>query len=340
MNNIVRHKKWNKVFTVTTEGPCDCACPGCGTPRLYKPRTTKDILADIESGAKNGYEVIEIIGGEPTMHKDFFIIYEFARKLYKKLCITSNGINLADRKFAKKVSSLVDNINISLYGHNAKIHESWNNKKGSFQKTIAGIKNCSDFKNSSLSLTHLVWKNNYQHLRDIVKLDLYLGITMIGFLNIQPIGDAENIYSSLTPRLKDLKNFGSDFVDLLDDFKSVELEDYPLCIFPENILRKTNKNIHIVDIAGQVFTDSSSQVNCYDLFMVHNTGQGIDSTLKIKDNIDLISEKNKNYRNHLSSCEKCKYLKICNGVFDSYVRSFGREETEKEIEDIRKHNKV
>ena len=336
MSNVIKKKKWNKIFTVTTEGPCNCVCLGCGTPRLYPPRSTNEIMKDLNKGAKAGYEGVEIIGGEPTIHPDFFYLFKKARELYQKVYLTSNGITFADKNFAKKVLSLVDNVNITLYGHNASLHEAWTRKKGSFKETVRGIKNCLFLKPEIVLITHLVWKKNFPYLRELTKFDLKLGTKNIDFLNVQPIGRAKLIFDKLVVPLKKLNNFDLNFIDLLDNFQSVEIEDYPYCIFSEKIWEKTKGNVHIVDIAGQIFLSEDGQINCYDLFMVHNISSGINSTLKTLKNIKLIDAKMENYRQHLNACNGCPLFNECNGIFDAYIKIFGRGKTGKEIREIRK----
>lgn len=334
-NNVVKKKKWNKVFTVTTEGPCNCRCLGCGTPRLYKLRPTVDILKDMKAGVRAGYNAVEIIGGEPTMHPDFLILSEKAREIYKKLYLTSNGIILANKAFAKKVFSIFDSINITLYGHNAKLHESWTKNKGSFIRTVQGIKNCLSIKPELVLITHLIWKKNFSYLRELVIYDIKLGAKNIDLLNIQPTGNAKPIFDKLTIPLKELNNFGLNFIDLLDSFESVEIEDYPFCIFPKEIWEKTKNNLHIIDIAGQIFLNDRRQINCYDLFMVHNISSGIDSTLKTSRNIQLIKDKMRKYRYHLNACRGCYFINECNGIFEEYIKIFGRKKVEAEIREIR-----
>jgi len=336
-SNIVKKKKWNKIFTVTTEGPCNCACLGCGTPRLYKPRSTVQILKDFEKGVQAGYNVIEIIGGEPTIHPDFFYLFRKAKELYKTIYLTSNGITLADSGFAKEVFSLVDNINITLYGHNALLHETWTKKKGSFRKTVKGVRNCLALKPEAVLITHLIWEKNFPYLRELTKFDIKLGAKRIDFLNIQPVGRAKTIFKRLTVPLKQLNDFDLSFIDLVDNFQSIEIEDYPPCVFSKAIWQKTKKNVHIVDIAGQIFLSEKGQINCYDLFMVHGISSGIDSTLKTLKKIKLIDAEMKNYRQHLNACQGCCFINECSGIFDEYIKIFGRENVEKEIQEIRKN---
>lgn len=334
---IIRNKKWSKIFVVTTEGPCNCFCLGCGVPRLsYQPRSTSQVIKDLEKGIESGYDTVEIIGGEPTIHPDFFYLLKKARKLYKKVYLTSNGITLADKNFAQKIISLVDNITITLYGHKASLHETWTRKKGSFKKTAEGIRNCFSLKPEAVLVTHLVWKKNFPYLREMLKFDLKLKVKRINFLNIQPVGRAKSIFGKLTVPLKKLNNFDLTFIDLIDNFQSVEIEDYPPCVFSEKIWEKTKDNIHIVDMAGQIFLDENSQINYYDLFTVHDAGFGLDSNLKTLKNIKLIDAKLKNYRRHLSACHGCRFINECNGIFNEYIKIFGQARVEREIHKIRK----
>ncbi len=334
MTKVVNKKNWNKIYTVSTEGPCNLSCLGCGSPRKYSERTLGKIIIDIEKGAKLGYERIEIIGGEPTVHKDALLIFALARKLYKYVNLTTNGIKLADKNFCNKIFSFVDEINISLDGSEAGIHEAWTKKKGSFEKTIQGIKNCLNISVAKTSVTHLIWQGNYNNIREMLLLDLDLGLEKISLLNLQPIGRAKEKYAQLAIKLSDLKNFGLSFIDIIKNFRIFDLEDFPYCVFSEKLLKLQAKNVNIVDIAGQFFVDDNKRINAYDLFMVHDLGVGVDSTHEVQKNIDEYSSLLSEYRVYLEPCLKCKNSQLCNGIFKTYVDVFGKINSEKEIDSL------
>ncbi len=334
MKKVVNKKKWNKIYTVSTEGPCNLSCLGCGSPRIYKERDLGKIITDIERGANEGYERIEIIGGEPTIHKNFFLLFSLAKKKYKFVNLTTNGIALSDKKFAEKTMELVDEVNFSLDGHNARIHEAWTLSPGSFKKTITGIKNCLEINSEKVSVTHLVWSGNYDKLRKLTELDVSLGIKKISFLNLQPIGRSKKDYKKLLVRLKDLKNFDKQFINLLGNFECVDMEDFPFCVFSDELLELEKDNVNIVDIAGQFFVDKNNKINAYDLFMVHDLGVGIDSTSDTQKKLNSIEKKLEKYRVHLIVCNRCRFNNKCNGVFDKYTEIFGISETSNELSDL------
>ena len=336
MSRVVNKKTWNKIYTVSTEGPCNLLCLGCGSPRKYKERSAGEIVADIEKGANLGYERIEIIGGEPTVHKDVLLFFGLARKKYKFVNLTTNGIRLADKYFCKKMLFLVDEVNISLDGSNSKIHELWTKKKGSFKKTIQGIKNSLEISVDKTSVTHLIWRGNYKDVRKMLQLDIDLGLKKISLLNLQPIGKAKEKYEELAVKLSEIKEFDLLFIDIVNNFRIFDLEDFPHCVFSGKLLKMQDKNVNIVDIAGQFFVDENNKISAYDLFMVHDLGLGVNSTEDTQKKIKQIEKELQGYRVHLDFCKKCPFNKKCNGVFGSYIKKFGEEGTEDELQKLGK----
>lgn len=87
---------------------CNMKCPVCyadaeakGTDMpLLDVKRVIDTIAE-----KDPYAHIILIGGEPTLHQDFFTILDYinSKGLMKRTFIASNGITLADEKFSEKV---------------------------------------------------------------------------------------------------------------------------------------------------------------------------------------------------------------------------------------------
>ena len=81
-------------------------------------------------------------GGEALCHKDFFKIAAEARRLGMALRIYTNGYLLADKSMAKRVADLKPvEVEISIHGAKAETHEALTRIKGSFEKTMQGIRN-------------------------------------------------------------------------------------------------------------------------------------------------------------------------------------------------------
>ena len=85
-------------------------------------------------------DTVIINGGEPTIHKDFFLFLEEINKRSAKIDLFTNGIKLCDENFAKQVLKFEPLlIRIPVFGKNASSHDMLTGKIGNFNK-IAPIK--------------------------------------------------------------------------------------------------------------------------------------------------------------------------------------------------------
>jgi 7,8-dihydro-6-hydroxymethylpterin dimethyltransferase len=91
---------------------CNLRCPICyadsGPHRPnYKSLAQVEQLLDIVVANEGEPDVVQISGGEPTMHPDFFAILDAAkRRPIRHLMVNTNGIRIAkEPKFAKQLAS-------------------------------------------------------------------------------------------------------------------------------------------------------------------------------------------------------------------------------------------
>lgn len=135
-------------------------------------------LENIKETAKNfvlqqGVDNIVISGGEPTIHPDFFEILEYiTKKLNCNVTLLSNGEKYSDDAFIRKI----DQLNIdkkltaitTIHSQNPKEHESINGSKGSFLRSINGLKKMSEI-GINIIIKHCITTVNYRDLEDFYK---------------------------------------------------------------------------------------------------------------------------------------------------------------------------
>ena len=103
---------------------CNMACPTC----FANSPTEKDVdyipLAEIKSRVENviakkgGIEILQLSGGEPTLHPDFFELLEFAQAHDKidDIIINTNGIRIArDAAFAEALNRSYQRGKVQVY---------------------------------------------------------------------------------------------------------------------------------------------------------------------------------------------------------------------------------
>jgi uncharacterized radical SAM superfamily Fe-S cluster-containing enzyme len=106
------HKQHTCVGIIEITEKCNLRCPVCfmdSTNGVSLPFEHVKKMIDLYVKCEGTPEVLQISGGEPTIHPDIFRILEYAgSKGIKYPMLNTNGIKLADIDFAKKISHTMD----------------------------------------------------------------------------------------------------------------------------------------------------------------------------------------------------------------------------------------
>ena len=113
------HDQHSCINLVEVTDKCNMCCNTCyagsGKGKDKDLNTIKkmiDFAADAEGGRG---EVIQISGGEPTLHKDIIEIVEYARGRFQYVMLNTNGIRIAeDKEFVKELSKFKGRFEIYL----------------------------------------------------------------------------------------------------------------------------------------------------------------------------------------------------------------------------------
>lgn len=100
-------------LTITMTHKCNNKCRFCYLPqRDLEEKGTQEIK---ESILRFSGRVMRFSGGEPTLRGDIFELIRFSKKHGKTTCLLTNGINLADMGYVKKLEQAgLDYVNLSL----------------------------------------------------------------------------------------------------------------------------------------------------------------------------------------------------------------------------------
>jgi radical SAM protein with 4Fe4S-binding SPASM domain len=110
--------------------------------------------------------MLALTGGEPLIHPDFKKIVREAAGRGFILELLTNGILIDEALAGLLRRSRVSKVQISLYGHTPEVHEAITRSKGSFRKTLRGIKLLRDA-GVKVSLACSLTKQNFRHWRAI-----------------------------------------------------------------------------------------------------------------------------------------------------------------------------
>ena len=106
------HEQHSCMTLVEVTSLCNLTCPTCyanSSPTHGRHRTLAEIdkMLDIVVANEGEPDVVQISGGEPTIHPDFFQILDLAKKKpIRHLMLNTNGVKIAkDKAFAEKLAS-------------------------------------------------------------------------------------------------------------------------------------------------------------------------------------------------------------------------------------------
>jgi len=157
---------------------CNMKCMHCGSAAgKARPNelSTIEALNLCEDLKELGTELITLIGGEPFLRRDWFIISKKIKELGMDLTFISNGLSI----YSKIISQLKElepyAVAISLDGAIPETHDSIRGIKGSFKKCISCLKSLKEAGLPTSVITTL-HKNNIKELPKIRDLLLNKGI--------------------------------------------------------------------------------------------------------------------------------------------------------------------
>jgi uncharacterized radical SAM superfamily Fe-S cluster-containing enzyme len=115
------HEQHSCLTVVEVTDRCNLSCPTCyamSSPSYGRHRTLKEIeqMLDVIVANEGKPDVVQISGGEPTVHPQFFEILDIAKtKPIRHLMVNTNGIRIAkDEAFVKRLASYMPDFEIYL----------------------------------------------------------------------------------------------------------------------------------------------------------------------------------------------------------------------------------
>lgn len=173
---------------------CNLKCTHCYKEAGYGKRDdiSSKLLLDKLKYFEGKVADIQITGGEPMTHPQFWDIIEYCKSYYPTsittaaTLITSNNVDKFDG---------LQTIQVSLYSVNKEEHERVTLVKGSFQRTIEGIRLLTD-KGYPITVSSIVTQENYQDLELFVQLCVSLEVYAVKFGTFSRYGRGRELDSS------------------------------------------------------------------------------------------------------------------------------------------------
>lgn len=115
------HEQHSCLTLVEVTDRCNLTCPTCyanSSPTFGKHRSLEEIemMFDAIVASEGEPDVVQISGGEPTIHPEFFKIMDIAKsKPIKHLMLNTNGLRIAnDFEFAKQLATYMPDFEVYL----------------------------------------------------------------------------------------------------------------------------------------------------------------------------------------------------------------------------------
>ena len=115
------HEQHSCLSIIEVTDRCNLTCPTCyasSSPGYGRHRTLDEIKKMLDTIVANEVEpdVVQISGGEPTIHPQFFEILDYAKQLpIRHLMVNTNGIRIAkDIEFTRRLASYMPDFEIYL----------------------------------------------------------------------------------------------------------------------------------------------------------------------------------------------------------------------------------
>lgn len=183
---------------------------------------------------------IYLSGGEPTLHPHFLEILNLLKTEFpeQRIKLLTNGRRFFYPEFTRQVMAINNNfeVDLSLYGPDAKTHESVTRSAGSFTQTTAGLMNIINLKQTGqmVGIRFVITKLSYKYIED------FLNLIKKKFSNVDRVIlifweiEAQAIKNFNQVKVN-YKSVGSELIRVADLFKSfneLRLYHFPLCVLP------------------------------------------------------------------------------------------------------------
>jgi MoaA/NifB/PqqE/SkfB family radical SAM enzyme len=173
---------------------CNDKCIFCLDSDVHdgRMRSPEDIKEQILDGRRKGAERLILSGGEPTIHPRYVDFIKLGRLAgYERVQTVSNARMFAYPEFLHRcLDAGLQEITVSVHGHNARIHDALVGTKGAFEQTLAGLQNALADGRPIVNVDVCVNKGNIKVLPEMMAFFDEIGVREVDLLHVIPFGNA------------------------------------------------------------------------------------------------------------------------------------------------------
>jgi len=214
---------------------CNLRCPQCyidaGPMNGSGFLPVKLLFPRLEFLFKKGLRIIELTGGEPLLHPDFFTILDFCCVRFPAVVVLTNGTLMTSRD-AERFGKYKDKVqvSISLDGPTAAVHDKIRGKAGAYEKTTKAIQLLAQ-QGVYVRVSMTVFPETQVYIEDTVELAKRLGAKSFTYSSPLPFGRAgdsricgalEQTFSQQNQYQRIQENYKG-FIEIVDEKKLQEI---------------------------------------------------------------------------------------------------------------------
>lgn len=225
-------------FEITHE--CNNSCVFCHNDlariHIITLEDAKRIMDELANA--NVFTVI-FTGGEPLLHPELHKMIEYANSLNLEVGLITNGILLEERLEQLLEAGKISRFQISILGHNSKLHDELVNNPGAFEKAIKGLKMAYE-RGVKVNINTTITKKNIAYVEDISKVVRDNGANSYTVTRYIPVNNNED---EMFPTIKEMNELLRTLIRINKAFSAKMLNAMPYCSIDSDIKREDYKKV-------------------------------------------------------------------------------------------------
>jgi radical SAM protein with 4Fe4S-binding SPASM domain len=178
---------------------CNNACAHCynARPRNYPELDTQTWKKIIDRVWELRVPHVVFTGGEPTLREDLVELVAYAQEKGLVTGLNTNGRKLADSSFLQElIEAGLDHVQITVESYNPSVHDTMVRASGSWEETLAGLRNVVASKIYMMTNTTLL-QNNAFELELILEFLAAEGVPTVGLNALIYSGHGKEVQTGL-----------------------------------------------------------------------------------------------------------------------------------------------
>jgi len=323
---------------IVTGLKCNIRCVFCYyQDNLKAPNRTYDNIAkDLAYAARHGIQAVDFSGGEPTTHPRLGDLIRAAKALgMQKVAIISNGWKLADRSYLRSLrDSGLDEILFSVHGSKSTVHEELTSTAGSFERIADALANALE-EGLEIRTNTVVNRVNLDDLTEIALFVLNFKPKQVNFITINDWCFAKHLIDSLMLTYSEMSPHLIAACDLLEEqVDEVNVRYIPFCFmkgYERFVCNHKQVQYDQYEWVPRVRARLEVQNNLFRYLGILSYGFFIAGGFKnlgrmafpgVLDECVVEALRKWFYTKH-PDCSSCRLNLICDGVENTYAKSFG-----------------